>query len=118
FVVPPAGKDAGVCEVLAAREFSPQLTVNRFGRGRAVYSSGFKFSPDNTRLLHRAVYWAAQHEDAWGAWQTDNVRTEATYFPKAGKLVVINNAGSDETTTVTLGDRTRRRRLKLPAHGI
>ena len=47
------------------------------------------------RLLHRALFWAASQDDAWGAWQSTNVKTEATYFAKAGKLVVINNAGTD-----------------------
>ena len=113
-------RSAGVCsvEVLSDGDHSPRLTINRFGRGRSVYLSGFRFTPDNTRLLHRAIFWAANQEDRWGAWQTDNVRTEATWFPKAGKLVVINNAGTDEKVTVTFGDHTTTRKLELAAHGI
>jgi len=46
------------------------------------------------------------------------VKTEATYFAKAGKLVVINNAGTDETTTVTLADGRKTKTVHVPAHGI
>ncbi len=124
---PDFGKDVdsicvlgGGTQVLAERagEKSPKLATHAFGKGRGVYFSGFKFSAENTRLLHRALFWGAGQESSWGAWQTTNVKTEATYFAKAGKLVVINNAGSDEETVVTLGDGRTRREVKLAAHGI
>lgn len=110
----------GRTRVLAARDHAsgPRLTTREFGRGRSVYLSGFRFSHANTRLLHRAIFWAAAQESAWGAWQTENIRTEATCFPRARKLVVINNAGSDERTRVTLGDGRTTRNVELPAHGI
>ncbi len=105
-------------QVLAERENSPRLAVHGFGKGRAVYLSGFKFTPENTRLLHRALYWAAAKDAQWSAWSSANIRTEATYFPKAKKLVVINNAGTDESTVVTLGDGKETKSIALPAHGI
>jgi len=105
-------------QVLAERDGSPRLATHAFGKGRAVYLSGIKFSHENTRLLHRALFWAAAKEASWSAWNTSNIRTEATYFPKAGKLVVINNAGVDEETTVTFGDGKKAKKLKLEAHGI
>jgi len=109
---------SGATTVLADRASSPRLAVHPFGKGRSVYLAGFKFTPENTRLLHRALFWTASQEAAWGAWQSTNVMTEATYFAKAGKLVVINNAGTDETTTVTLADRQTAKPVTLPAHGI
>jgi beta-D-galactosyl-(1->4)-L-rhamnose phosphorylase len=105
-------------KVLAAHAGSPHLALHEFGRGRSVYLSSFKFTPGNTRLLHRAIFWAAAREATWGAWQTDNVKTEATYFPKAKKLVVINNAGTEEETEVAFGDRRSTKHLRLAAHGI
>lgn len=105
-------------QVLAECDGSPRLAVHACGRGRAVYLSGFKFNFVNTRLLHRALFWAASQDGAWGAWQSANVKTEATWFARAGKLVVINNAGTDETTTVTLGDARTTREVSIPAHGI
>jgi beta-D-galactosyl-(1->4)-L-rhamnose phosphorylase len=124
-VVPDFAKDVdGIyvhgpdTQVLAERDNSPRLAVHGFGKGRAVYFSGFKFTPENTRLLHRALYWAAAKDAQWAAWSSSNIRTEATYFPKAKKLVVINNAGTDEATTVTLGDGAATKSVHLPAHGI
>lgn len=108
----------GATQVLAERDGAPRLAVHAFGRGRSVYLSGFKFNFENTRLLHRALFWAASRDAAWGAWQSGNVKTEATYFAKAGKLVVINNAGTDERTTVTLADGRTAKSVSLEAHGI
>jgi beta-D-galactosyl-(1->4)-L-rhamnose phosphorylase len=104
--------------VLADRDGSPRLAVHPFGKGRAVYLSGFKFTHENTRLLHRALAWSASQETTWGAWQSANVKTEVTCFPKVGKLVVINNAGTDESTVVTFADGKTAKTVKLPAHGI
>ncbi|WP_415911016.1 1,3-beta-galactosyl-N-acetylhexosamine phosphorylase [Oleiharenicola sp. Vm1] len=108
----------GDTQVLAERDGAPRLAVHAFGRGRSIYLSGFKFTFENTRLLHRALFWAASRDAAWGAWQSGNVKTEATYFAKAGKLVVINNAGTDERTTVTLADGRTAKSVSLEAHGI
>jgi beta-D-galactosyl-(1->4)-L-rhamnose phosphorylase len=105
-------------QVLAERDGSPRLATHAFGRGRAVYLSGFKFTSVNTRLLHRALFWASAREDKWSVWNTANLKTEATYFPKAGQLVVINNAGTDEATVVTLGDGRMTAPVRLEAHGI
>jgi len=104
--------------VLADANGAPRLAANSFGKGRGVYLSGFKFTPENTRLLHRALAWSASKESTWGTWQSANVKTEATYFARAGKLVVINNAGTDESTVVTLADARASAKIKLAAHGI
>ena len=72
---------------------------------------------DRSALL-AALFWAATKDAAWGAWQSANVKTEATWFAKAGKLVVINNAGEPQETVVTLGDGRTARTVRLEAHGI
>jgi beta-D-galactosyl-(1->4)-L-rhamnose phosphorylase len=105
-------------QVLADRGGSPRVATHLFGRGRAVYLSGFKFTPDNTRLIHRALFWAAAQEKSWPAWSSSNVRTECAWFAAQKKLVVINNAGTPQQTTVTLGDGRRTRKVKLRAHDI
>jgi beta-D-galactosyl-(1->4)-L-rhamnose phosphorylase len=124
---PDFGKDVdgiyvfdGSTQVLAERaeEKSPKVATHVFGKGRSVYLSGFKFTYENTRLLHRALYWAAAQENGWSAWNATNVKTECAYFRKPGKLVVINNAGTDEETAVTLGDGKTTKSVKLEAHGI
>jgi len=105
-------------EVLCEREGSPRIATHCFGKGRSVYFSGFRFTPENTRLLHRALFWAAARESAWTVWNTTNIRTECAYFPKKGKLVVINNAGEPQSTRVTLADGKKSVEVKLDAHGI
>jgi len=97
---------------------SPTIATNRFRKGRSVYFSGFKSTHENTRLLHRAIAWAASKEAGYVPWSSSNVRTECSYFPKKKKLVVINNAGEKQSTTITLGDGKVKKRVSLPAHGI
>ncbi len=104
--------------VLAERDGSPRLATNTFGRGRSVYFSGFKFTHENTRLLHRALFWAAAQEKQFPAWSSSNLRTECAWFPQKRKLVVINNAGTPQKTSITLGDGKARQTVSLPAHGI
>jgi beta-D-galactosyl-(1->4)-L-rhamnose phosphorylase len=123
--IPDFGKDVdGIyvlgpeTEVLADREGSPRIAVNGFGKGRSVYLSGFKFTPENTRLLHRALFWAAAQEARWPVWNTSNVRTECACFAGKGKLVVINNAGEPQDTVITLGDGKTTKAVRLEAHGI
>ncbi|MCF7689173.1 MAG: 1,3-beta-galactosyl-N-acetylhexosamine phosphorylase [Cephaloticoccus sp.] len=109
---------SGKTQVLVEREATPRLACHEFGRGRSVYFSGFKFTFENTRLLHRALFWAAAQESGWSVWNASNVKTEATWFGKSGKLVVLNNAGEPQHTVVTLGDGKKQVSVDLEAHGI
>ena len=107
---------AGV-QVLADKDNSPRLAVNTFGKGRSVYFSGHKFTPQNTRLIHRAIHWAANREDDFQKWNSTNIRTESAYFPKKKKLVVINNSGEIQKTTVS-GATGKTYSMALEPHGI
>jgi beta-D-galactosyl-(1->4)-L-rhamnose phosphorylase len=89
-------------EVLAAREKSPMLTVRQFGKGRSIYLSGHQFTPENVRLLHRAISYAAQAEAQYDTYACSNVYTECAYYPKHKKLVVINNSNLPQKTLITL----------------
>jgi beta-D-galactosyl-(1->4)-L-rhamnose phosphorylase len=109
--------DAGT-NVLADKDGSPRIATHAFGRGRSVYTSGFKFAYENTRLLHRALFWAAAREEQWPAWACSNVRTECAYFQKQAKLVVINNAGTPQNTSIIFGDGRAKKTVRLAAHGI
>jgi len=91
----------GSPKVLQEKEGSAQIVVNDFGRGRSVYLSGFKCSPENYRLLHRAIFWSASCEQEFKTWTCSNFNTECAYYPESKKLVIINNGGSRETTSVT-----------------
>jgi beta-D-galactosyl-(1->4)-L-rhamnose phosphorylase len=50
-------------------------------------------------------------------WNTSNLRTECAYYPRKGKLVVINNSDAAQKTKVWDGDG-KTRAVSLKAHGI
>lgn len=91
----------GSPKVLQEKEGSPQIVVNDFGQGRSVYLSDFKFTPENSRLLHRAIIWSAGCEQKFNIWTCSNFHTECAYYPESKKLVIINNSGNREKTSVT-----------------
>ena len=90
-------------QVLAADGAGVLIAANSFGRGRAVYLAGYTFSPANTRLLLRALYWAARREDDLLNWFCTNVHTECAAYPATGWFCVINNSGDRQATTVFRG---------------
>jgi beta-D-galactosyl-(1->4)-L-rhamnose phosphorylase len=104
-------------KVLAEKNGSPRIATNTFGKGRSVYLSGFKFAPQNTRLIHRAIHWAAAREGDFQKWNCTNIRTECAYFPKRRKLVVINNSDTAQKTKVWDAEG-KARPVSLKAHGI
>ena len=97
----------GETRVLAEKDGSPVITVRKFEKGTGLYLSGFKFTPQNTRLLHRALFTAAGCEETFSDWTCSNILTECAYFPGAGKLVVINNTGEEQDSWVCRPDKER-----------
>ena len=88
-------------QVLDADNNSPRIAVNQYDRGRAVYLSGFKFNAANTRLLLRAMFWAAGKQDEYGPWISSNIYTDCAWFENSKKLVVVNSSDKKQTTNVT-----------------
>ena len=81
---------------------SPMIATKSFGQGRSVYLSGHQFTPENVRLLHRAVFYAARAEELYETYSCSNVYTECAYYPNHRKMVVINNSNRAQDTWVTL----------------
>ena len=79
------------------REYS-QLVVNTFGKGRSVYFAGLPYTPQNCRLLLRAIYFAANKEDEMKKYYVTNVNTECAAFENIGKIAVINNTRDIQNT--------------------
>lgn len=107
----------GDTRVLAEKNGEIRIASRTFGQGRSVYFSGFRVNAENTRMLFRALLWASRNESAAEAWVPSNVNTESAYYPKRGKLVVINNNTESETTTITTADG-KQLELSLKAHDI
>ena len=92
--------------VLRVQNESVQLAVHPFGQGRAVYISGLPYSPENSRLLHRAILWSAGDEAALHRWFSSNIHVEVNAYVENGKYCVSNNTDRPQRTTVWLGDGT------------
>jgi beta-D-galactosyl-(1->4)-L-rhamnose phosphorylase len=103
--------------VLAEKDGSPKIAVKSFGKGQSIYLSGFKFTPENSRLLHRSLYWAAGKKEDYGPWTCSNVHTDCAFYQNTGKLVVINCSDRAEKTKV-LDTDGRAHDFSLKPHGI
>ncbi|MBN1516156.1 1,3-beta-galactosyl-N-acetylhexosamine phosphorylase [Candidatus Sumerlaeota bacterium] len=102
-------------QVLAERECSPRIATHSFQAGRSLYLSGFKFTPQNTRLLHRALCWAANQQDVFLRWTCSNVLTDCAYYPAQKTLAVINSSDNAEETTI-INDKGEPLNFKLEPH--
>ena len=87
-------------EILVQREKEVQLAVHAYGSGRGVYISGLPYSFENSRLLYRAILWAAHGEALLHRWFSDNYNVEVHAFPANGKYCVVNNTYVPQDTTV------------------
>ena len=88
-------------QVLVSKGGSVQVACHEFGRGRAVYFSGLPYSSANSRMLHRACYWAAAREDDFlNHWICENMFCESAYYPRKRKLLVYNNTDETQSTRV------------------
>lgn len=88
--------------VLRADDGQVRLAVHSLGRGRSVYATGLPYNSQNSRLLHRAIAWAARAEDTFDQWATDDPRTEVAHYPDGVTSLVINNSDDAVVTTVHL----------------
>lgn len=75
-----------------------RLVVNEYGRGRSVYFAGLPYSPQNCRILLRAIYYAAHREEEMKKYYVSDVETEIAVFEKTGMLAVINNTKEPKKT--------------------
>ncbi|MBQ5929977.1 MAG: 1,3-beta-galactosyl-N-acetylhexosamine phosphorylase, partial [Clostridia bacterium] len=76
-----------------------KLAANDYVYGRGVYLAGLPYSPQNARLLLRALYWSAHKEKELEKAYSSNVNTDCTYYPETKKYAIINNANEEVKTT-------------------
>lgn len=81
-----------------------QMAVHEFGKGRSVYISGIPYSFENSRMLYRAIFWAAGREQEMKRWYSDNFNVEVNYYPATGKYCVVNNTYEQQETVIYNGE--------------
>lgn len=87
-------------EILEFSNGEIHLSSHHFGKGRGIYIAGLPFSNENTRLLMRSLYYAANKEDDFYKWQASNIACEVHAYPESGKYAVVNNSFEKQTTDV------------------
>jgi 1,3-beta-galactosyl-N-acetylhexosamine phosphorylase len=87
-------------EILVQREKEVQMAVHGYGEGRSVYISGLPYSFENSRILYRAILWAAHGEEELHRWFSENYNVEVHAFLKNGKYCVVNNTYEPQDTVV------------------
>ena len=85
--------------VLAESNGQPLVTEHPYGKGKGIYLSGFRLSNASTRFLLNLLLYATGI-GLNPEYLTDNPDTECAYYPKNGKLVVINNSEKAQKTRV------------------
>ena len=91
-------------KVLVQKDREVQMAVNDYGQGRGVYLSGLPYSFENSRVLYRAVLWAAHGEESLHKWFSTNYNVEVHAFVANGKYCVVNNTYVPQDTTVYTQD--------------
>lgn len=60
--------------------------------------AGLPYSPQNCRILLRAIYYAAGMPEEMKHYYVTNVDTEVTVFPETKRIAVINNSEQEQKT--------------------
>ena len=101
-------------EIIEYSDNEVHLAANAYGRGRGVYIAGLPYSYENTRLLMRALYFAAHKEESFLRWYADNVNCEVNAYPESGKYAILNNSNEEQTTDFYDGEGTCERLTLRP----
>lgn len=91
-------------EIIEYSDGEVHLSSHSFGAGRAVYIAGLPYSEENTRLLMRALYYAAHKESEFHQWHASNIYCEVHAYPTIKKMAIVNNSMAEQTTLVYDGD--------------
>ena len=85
-------------EIIEYSNNEVHMAANAYGKGRGVYISGLPYSYENTRLLMRAMFYAASKEDRYHIWYADNLNCEVNAYPESEKYAILNNSNETQTT--------------------
>lgn len=87
-------------QILRLTGGSIDIAARQVGDGRGVYLAGLPYSPVNSRLLQRAIFWAASAEGDYDRLVTsDNVAVEVAAWPN-GRVLAYNNSAEPQRVRV------------------
>lgn len=87
-------------EILEFSNGEIHLSSHDFGKGRGIYIAGLPYSDENTRLLWRALHYAAHKENEFNKWNCTNIHCEVHVYPEKNKIAYINNFTEEQVTEV------------------
>lgn len=87
-------------EILEFSNCEIHLSSHDFGKGRGIYIAGLPYSDENTRLLWRALHYAAHKENEFNKCNCTNVHCEVHVYPEKNKIAYINNSTEEQVTEV------------------
>ncbi len=76
------------------------MAANKYGKGRTVYIAGLPYSIQNTRILTRACYYAANKEEEMKKWYADNPYCEVSAYLDSNRYAVINNSNEKQVSNI------------------
>ena len=89
-------------EILEFSNGEVHLSSHNYGKGRGVYIAGLPYSPENSRLLLRALLYAANKEAVENKTWTSNPLTELNGYKTKPMWSVVNNTNEPQQTTLNL----------------
>ncbi|QWI49231.1 1,3-beta-galactosyl-N-acetylhexosamine phosphorylase [Bacillus mycoides] len=92
-----------------------RLSSHQFGEGRSVYIAGLPYSEENTRLLMRALYYAAHKEEEFHKYHASNIYCEVHAYPSIQKMAIVNNSMVEQMTGVYDGKGNRKEVTLAPS---
>ena len=89
-------------DVLVMDRGSVRASAHDFCAGRGVYLAGLTWSTANSRLLHRAIMWAAHAEDQWeSVLSSSNPDVEVAWYPESALAFVYNDADAPRSSEIS-----------------
>lgn len=108
---------SSAARVLQTHGKNPQVVINEPHNGRTAYFADFRYNPIDTRLLHRTLHWLTRNEAKVDHMCPSNPHTDCAFFQKQKQLIVVNNTGSSQKTSVITTD-AHRLEFELEPYGI
>lgn len=89
-------------DILEYSQGEVHLAASKYGSGRTVYISGLPYNKENTRLLLRSIFYAANKEEELYNFHADNINVEVHAYPEKKIYAVLNNTDNKQQTDIYL----------------